>query len=769
MRVPALFALQLAFPAALLAQGWIIPRPPIRPPVCLDKCIAPPVALERTSSNVRATLADHVLRYEVEETFRNRGGTVQEADYMYPLPAGAAFQELQLSINGQLVSGEIMDAGHARSTYEEIVRRQRDPALVEWMGYGLLRARIFPINPGEEKRVVLRFQVIAPREGDAIRVDYQRGSGRTLVTSTSDTHDARESSFTLRYPKTGRCNAYSPTQELQTRSSSGSQCEVNVGGEGAAVTILIPAPRTDRAAISVLANAPGSEDGFALITLTPPSRETTTVPRDITFVLDVSGSMSGRKMEQARAAGKQLLGTLTRADRFRMIDFSSDVRTFRDDFVDATPANIAAATRYLSDLQANGGTNIDGALDLALASPRMREDDTDEYAHHSSHQDAGRLSLVLFVTDGEPTVGERDPAAIAAHAARLRGSQRVFTFGLGADVNAQLIEQLALEGHGTAQFVRPEEDVERAVGLVASRLTSPIASDLRVSTQCGGSGDGECVRLVHALPEGSVDLFAGQDLVLLTRYSGSGRARLVFDGRSATGAVHWETMVDFPDHERDNAFVPRLWATRRIGWLSAARRQNGPSPEVDDELRTLGERYGIPTELTSYLVQEQQVAVSGGRMVDSLGRNDLMSRAAAAPAAKFEAARAATEQRDAKSIGAMDKPLMLQEVVISGVGIAAGTLEKDRADAVRRAGNRVFAHRDGRWTDAGFKAGTRIVKIKPFSPAYFAVLDAIPDLRAAFAVGDRVLVSGTHVAIEVGPDGADTLGTAELHSLKEQW
>jgi Ca-activated chloride channel family protein len=667
------------------------------------------------------------------------------------------------------VSGEIMDAGHARSTYEEIVRRQRDPALVEWMGYGLLRARIFPINPGEEKRVVLRFQVIAPREGDAIRVDYQRGSGRTLVTSTSDTHDARESSFTLRYPKTGRCNAYSPTQELQTRSSSGSQCEVNVGGEGAAVTILIPAPRTDRAAISVLANAPGSEDGFALITLTPPSRATTTVPRDITFVLDVSGSMSGRKMEQARAAGKQLLGTLTRADRFRMIDFSSDVRTFRDDFVDATPANIAAATRYLSDLQANGGTNIDGALDLALASPRMREDDTDEYAHHSSHQDAGRLSLVLFVTDGEPTVGERDPAAIAAHAARLRGSQRVFTFGLGADVNAQLIEQLALEGHGTAQFVRPEEDVERAVGLVASRLTSPIASDLRVSTQCGGSGDGECVRLVHALPEGSVDLFAGQDLVLLTRYSGSGRARLVFDGRSATGAVHWETMVDFPDHERDNAFVPRLWATRRIGWLSAARRQNGPSPEVDDELRTLGERYGIPTELTSYLVQEQQVAVSGGRMMDSLGRNDLMSRAAAAPAAKFEAARAATEQRDAKSIGAMDKPLMLQEVVISGVGIAAGTLEKDRADAVRRAGNRVFAHRDGRWTDAGFKAGTRIVKIKPFSPAYFAVLDAIPDLRAAFAVGDRVLVSGTHVAIEVGPDGADTLGTAELHSLKEQW
>ena len=490
------------------------------------------------------------------------------------------------------------------------------------------------------------------------------------------------------------------------------------------------------------------------------------MPRDITFVLDVSGSMSGRKMEQARAAGKQLLGTLTRSDRFRMIDFSSDVRTFRDDFVDATPANIAAATRYLSELQANGGTNIDGALDLALAAPRMREDDNDEYARLSSRQDAGRLSLVLFVTDGEPTVGERDPAAIAAHAARLRGSQRVFTFGLGADVNAQLIEQLALEGHGTAQFVRPDEDVERAVGLVASRLTSPIASDLRVTAQCGGvkvraNVCGSCTRFPKVR---SISLpvriwccsraTAGAD----TRASS-------FDGRSATGAVHWETMVDFPEHERDNAFVPRLWATRRIGWLSAARRQNGASPELDDELRTLGERYGIPTELTSYLVQEQQVAANGGRpLVDSN-----ISTSLAAPAAKFEAARAATEQRDAKSIGSMDKPMMLQQIVVSGEGSLGGALEKDRVDAVKRAGEHLFAHRNGRWTDLGFKSGTKVVKIKPFSPAYFAVLDAIPDLRAAFAVGDKVLVSGKHVAIEVSADGADTLGNAELRSLKEQW
>jgi len=759
MRAWTLLLLPFALPSALPAQGWIIPRHPIP---CIDVCGQPGATIERTSSNVSATLADHVLRYEVEETFRNRGGRLEEADYMYPLPAGAAFQELQLSINGQLVSGEIMDAGRARSTYEEIVRRQRDPALVEWMGYGLLRARIFPIAPGEEKRVVLRFQVVAPREGDAIRVDYQRGSARAMLAGSSGTQGARESSFTLRYPRNGRCNAYSPTQELQSRSS-GSECTVDAGGDGAAVTILIPAPRSDRAAISVLANAPGGEDGFALITLTPPSGRAATVARDITFVLDVSGSMSGRKMEQARAAGKQLLGTLSSDDRFRMIDFSSDVRTFRDDYVSATPANIEAATRYLDALQANGGTNIDGALERALsAEPRNREGDDDEYAR-AGRQISSRLPLVLFITDGEPTVGERDPAAIAAHAARLRGLQRVFTFGLGADVNAQLIEQLALEGHGTAQFVRPDENVERAVGVVASRLTSPIASDLRVNVQC--SEPGRCVRLVHALPEGTVDLFAGQDLVLLTRYDGSGHARLTFDGRSATGPVHWETSVDFPDHDRDNAFVPRLWATRRIGWLSAERRQHGASPEVDDELRSLGERYGIPTELTSYLVQEPQVVMNGPPRRD-------VPMPMSAPAAKFEAARSATMQRDAKSVGAVDK-LMLQEVVVTGAGVATGSSVSDtqvaRGDALRRGGDHLFARQNARWTDVSFKEGTRVVKIKPFSAAYFAVLDAMPELRAAFAVGEQVLVAGKHIAIEVAPDGREVLGGDDLRSLREQW
>jgi Ca-activated chloride channel family protein len=242
--------------------------------------------------------------------------------------------------------------------------------------------------------------------------------------------------------------------------------------------------------------------------------------------------MSGEKIEQARAAGKQVLRSLSAMDRFRLIDFSSDVRTFRDSYLFATRENVRAAERYLDDLEAQGSTNISGALDEALSTPVQ----------------SGRVPIVLFLTDGQPTVGERDGTAIAAQVAQRRGSRRLFTFGVGSDLNVSLIEQLALEGRGTASFVRPEESVERAVSIVASRLTSPLVTDVRVRA------DG--VRLLKMHPSGPVDIFAGEDLVILARYNGSGNATVRFEGETTNGPVSWSTRVFFPERSRDN---PKAW------------------------------------------------------------------------------------------------------------------------------------------------------------------------------------------------------------------
>ncbi len=758
-----LLALVVGIPAVVSAQiveGPPRPWPCPVPPPCRQgrPCIMPACGITspdviRQSSDVHVDLVDRVLRYEISETFVNRGSRVGEADYMFPLPKGAAFQDLKLSINGELVSGETMGADRARQIYEEIVRRQRDPALLEWMGYGLLRARIFPIAPGEAKKVVVRFQTVAPREGDALRVDYFRGM-RSNQVGMNQQPEGR-TSFVLTYPNDPMYGtAYSPTHSIFERrygstsepddyrdadddrsfaaSYRGSMRRVEVRDARGEVTLLIPIRRSTSAAISLLANAPGNDDGFALITLSPPAVRPRAVPRDLTFVIDVSGSMSGQKIEQARAAGKQILGSLSPMDRFRLIDFSSDVRTFRDEFSSVTRENIRAAERYLDQLDAQGSTNISGALDEALSSPVQ----------------SGRLPIILFLTDGQPTVGERDASVIAGNVARQRGSRRLFTFGVGADLNVSLIEQLALEGRGTASFVRPEESVERAVGIVASRLTSPLVTDVRVHA------DG--VRLLKMHPSGAVDIFAGEDLVILSRYDGSGNAMLRFDGQTTSGPVSWTTRVYFPERTRENPFVARLWATQRVGYLSAKKRKHGGSQEINDEIRELGERFGIPTEFSSYLVVEPGMNQRRAMGAGGVQLNGVVTTGAAtpasAPAVQFEAAKSAAAQRSATSLYAAD--------AASGV--------RDGA-SVRRAGSVTFVLRDSVWTDVRYKNSGTVLRVKPFSDAYFRLLELQPDLREAFSVGERVIVAGRSIAIELTAVGEEQLTDRDLALLRDRW
>lgn len=765
MRATLATLFTLALSATAAAQGRLIPRPcPVPVPPCIDgRCGEMPNArpclvanaIIRTSSQVRVEMVNRVLRYEVRETFVNTGRGLGEADYLFPLPAGAAFEDLKLSINGELVAGETMNAADARRIYEDIVRRQRDPALVEWMGTGLLRTRIFPINPGEEKQVVVRFQSVAQREGDALRIDYVRGTDPNAGTMPVarpqvDDPEAVESGnhFVLTYAGSSEFGSpYSPTHRLSVRER-GNRRVVTASGENREVTILLPLRRSTSAALSVLTHRSDSDAGFALITITPPAARTRATPRDLTFVLDVSGSMRGQKLSQAKAAGHALLATLTREDRFRLIDFATDVNTFRDGFVAATPENLRAARRYLDGLRAEGSTNISGALREALG----------------VRTDGERLPLVVFLTDGEPTVGERDPEVIAALAGRHRGDARLFTVGVSADVNANLIERLAVEGHGTPHFVRNDEDVERPVSLLASRLTSPLLTDVRVRV------DG--VRLTHLLPQLPLDVFAGQDLVLLARYEGQGTASIQVEGRSATGRVSWTTRAAFPRRTMANAFVPRLWAAQRIGWLAAEKRKGGANREMDAEIRSLGERYGIPTEFSSYLVVEPEMlragaggvsgqptpvpapSVAGQAMRDQAtsSARAVAGASASANEARFEMARQAAQQREAKTLTELD-----------AMASAAG------AKATRQVGLRQFVQQGTTWTDQRYVPTQRTVQVQAFSALYFELMNRLDGLRDALALGDEVIVAGKSVAIQVGPRGLERMSAAELAELVKAW
>ncbi|HXI21140.1 MAG TPA: VIT domain-containing protein, partial [Gemmatimonadales bacterium] len=329
----ALALMVAAAPAA--AQGWIeLERP--RGPVALNPNIV------RVGSEVRTTVTDRVARVEVEERFQNTGGGLAEGSYLYPLPGEAVFQNFSLWMGNQEVRGEMMNADQARGIYEEIVRRKKDPALLTLAGHGLVRAQVFPIQPGETRKVILRYTLLLDRAGDALRLRYAFGS-RGGGTST----------FHLTLPaRAGFGTPYSPTHSLTTRNA-GDSLEVQAdGSQGGDLELFLPL-RRGLVGTTVLTHAETAEDRYFMLLLAPPAAEVgAVIPRDLTLVVDVSGSMSGQKLEQARAALTQALGTLRTEDRFRLIAFSSGVRQFRDGFSPATPDNLGAARTWVEALQA---------------------------------------------------------------------------------------------------------------------------------------------------------------------------------------------------------------------------------------------------------------------------------------------------------------------------------------------------------------------------------------------------------------------------------
>jgi Ca-activated chloride channel family protein len=397
---------------------------------------------------------------------------------------------------------------------------------------------------------------------------------------------------------------------------------------------------------------------------------------------------------------------------------------------------VRIANRWLNDLKAVGSTNIEGALDRAL----------DGVVHR------GRLGVVLFLTDGTATVGERNPDRLAEMAARRHGTQRVFTFGVGSDVQAAMLERIAIEGRGTAHFVQPNEDVEHAVGVVAQRITSPVATNIRLVC------DGVTIRQIQ--PGGQQDLFVGQDLTLFVRYRGAGPATLTFTGDSPDGPVRWTERVTFPDRSRDNAFVAKLWAVQRVGWLSAERRRSGPNAELDNELRELGTKYSIPTELTSYLVLEPGMVVPPAASPQSRAANGAVPVQAQA----FEAARAAADQRAAKSLADAAGTVG----TAAGAGGGRGGRNESAAQS-RQVGDRTFMLRDGRWLDGRYKDQVRRVTVKPFSSAYFALIEKLPELKTMFALGERVTVAGRNVTVVLDGAGAESLSAVELAAVVRDW
>jgi Ca-activated chloride channel family protein len=715
-----LFWLALAIAAGgatpIRAQGWIEVQPAVPSP--RPAPIGGPVI--RVQSDVRVSLNGRIAQVEVEERFKNAGSTIAEGTYLYPLSGEAVFTGFSLWMGDHELQGEMQSADQARSVYEEIVRRQRDPALLTYAGHGLIRAQIFPIQPGETRKVVLHYTQVLGRDGDALRLRYTIGPRPADRGQGGDRAPQDQFSMQISAPDSGAFGTpYSPTHEIATQRTRGRLIVTIPATASGDLDLLFPL-RRGLVGTSILTHASPNEDGYYMLLLAPPEASTRDViPRDLTLVVDVSGSMSGPKLEQAKAALAQALGALGAQDRFRLIAFSSGVTEFRPGLTPATRDNLADAQQFVDRLSAGGGTNIEGALDVALQQATA----------------AGRLPLVVFMTDGLPSVGQTQPDQIASAAGGRIGQSRIFTVGVGTDVNTYLLDRLAREGRGSATYVAPNADVEVAVGTLLGQIRNPALVNLRVVSAP--------VTLVDAYPARLPDLFFGEELVVFGRYHGTGTGEVVIEGERNGRRERFTAHGAFTPSESDNAFVPPLWASRKIGELTRTARLEGATPALIEEIRQLGLRYGLLTEYTSFLVLEPgatppppEVSLRGGRedaarMSGQVAFNRAEASARAMELKTLASADAAAEQRLA------DAP--------SAPGVSA--------PAMQRLSGRVFVDRNGLWTDLAYKPGSTEVMVAPFSPAYFALVRSLPELAAWLPAGDRVVVAGSRVSIRIDPQG----------------
>ncbi len=736
MLAAAIVTMGLGAPA-LSAQGWIEP-PPGRPDAGVIKV--------RTSVTVRVT--DRIAQVEVEEWFRNDSrARFGEGDYLYPLPGEAVFSNFSLFQGDQELRGETMNADEARRIYEDIVRRKKDPALIELVGHGMVRARVFPFDAGETRRIILRYTQVLDRAGDALHFRYAAGgrfagilpAGREQAQGPQRAREPAPLTFTLT-AENGELfhDAFSPTHEVRVTRERGRMTVRPVASLSGDFALFLPL--ADRpVGLTLAAHRASGEDGWFMLTLSPRAAEASRVPRDVTAVVDVSGSMSGEKIAQARRALTQLLGTLGPDDRFRLIAFSSTVRTYRPDWTTATAREITSASTWIDALTAEGGTNISGALEEAfrVTTPEPR------------------LPIILFMTDGLPSVGERNPEQIARDAERARGRARIFAVGVGHDVNTYLLDRLGVAGRGVAQYVQPGEDVEQAVVTLAARVRHPVLTGLRIA--------GAPVRLEEVYPRQLPDLFADQELVIFGRYDAQredARGRLSIAGERGGRSESYATSVTFPAHDAANDYIPRLWASRKLGFLQQEIRLNGPTPELVEEIRQLALRYGLLSEFTSYLVQEPELMAGPlrreGRVFADLAADAAVRQGQSA----VVAAEAARRNRDVRSATELDEA---QKNVALPAALARGGRPGEPAAEVV-AGRIFHVGPDGR-VDALHRAGVRVVDVQPFSAAYFAVLERLPELRPYWQRYDDVLVAGRDVSIRLRDSGTARLGAADVDRL----
>jgi Ca-activated chloride channel homolog len=610
LKLLLIVVLLMASFSALFGDGFIVvdpyPRhrifPPPRPrPRPLPIPPQPtPFPMEVKYHHVNIDIEGQVAATSVDQVFVNPTHHRLEGYYLFPIPANAVIKKFSMYVNGKELQAELLDARKARRIYEDIVRRQRDPALLEYVGRRLLKARIFPIEPRSEKRVKISYRQLLPKENHTIEYLYP------LNTEKFSAKPLKDVTINVNVNSNEQIKSiYCPTHETDIIRKGKKKAIVSFEAKNTKPNTdfkLYYSTNNEKLGFSLLSyKEKKNQDGYFYLSLSPgySSKDDEISEKDITFVIDVSGSMAGKKLKQAKKALLFCIENLNKGDRFEIIRFSTEAEALFTKLTNTNEGNLQQAREFIDELKAIGGTNIDDALSLAL---NMKT--------HSS-----KPYMIIFLTDGKPTIGVTEEKSLINKIKDHNSSgTRIFTFGIGNEINTHLLDKITELTRAYRTYITPKEDIEIKVSHFYSNVQSPILTDLQLDF-------GNHIRVSKTYPRNLPDLFRGSNITLLGRYKGDGDARIMLTGKikGKEKQFLFKAVKGFKNAGREskmNDFIPSLWAARRVGYLLDQIRLHGKDKELVDEVTELARTYGIITPYTSYLIVEDEQSNVRRHLID---------------------------------------------------------------------------------------------------------------------------------------------------------
>ena len=721
-----------ALPA--LADGIVIPHPPPNVPI-----VEVPF-LTIKYHRVTVTIEDQVATTHVDQVFVNEGRHEVEGTYIFPLPEEATISEFSMWVDGERLEGQVLERDEARRIYEDIVQRRRDPALLEYVGRDAFQASIYPIPPGGERRIELEYSEVLEVDNGLVEYVYplntEKFSPRPLeevvvnvtVRSNEPLKAIYSPSHEVDIVRRGDQNAVAGYEEYGVKPDRDFVLYYTISQEEIGVNLLSYRPDSRGDGFFVLLAAPDVDVDSQQV-----------IAKDVLLVLDVSGSMRGEKIDQAKEALSFVLDNLNDEDRFNIIAFSTSTYSYARDLVAADERG--EARDFVARLEAGGSTDINRALLEAL-----------------SMTDGDRPAIVIFLTDGLPTVGEVEIERIVDNVGQSApGNVRIFPFGVGYDVNTALLDTIAVNHRGVSGYVRPEEAIDEKVSAFYAKVSTPLLADIEIDF--GG------IDVDDVYPYPLPDLFAGTQLVVVGRYADGGDTEITLRGE-----VNGRTQTFRYDDVRfeqsgGEEFISRLWATRKIGYLLQQIRLHGEQGELVDEIVDLSIRYGIITPYTSFLVEETEMALR------EEGRAQIVEEAEVGMEAPMSGEAAVDRSVQEKVLSEARAPAMAAPTMAPGVGAREIDEWGNEINPIKYAGDKTFVLHEGVWTDTAFDPDKmETVPVGFGSDDYFALVATRPGWGRYFAVGEHVIVllegrayevqAGDAPALELPDQGEEVTGSS---------